>query len=52
MCPCKQRRFTAFGTTLRAAMPAGKGKANANHDSALVRPGVGSLENRGMDLQE
>lgn len=52
MCPCKQRRFTASRTTLRAALPAGRGKANTNHGSALVRPGVGSPENTDMGLQE
>lgn len=51
MCPCKQIRSTASWTTLRAVLP-GREKANANHDSALVRPGVGSPENTDWGAQE
>lgn len=52
MCSCEQRRSTASWTTLRAAVPAGRGKVTAAHDSALLRPGVGSPENTAMGLQD
>lgn len=50
--PLQAKKVTASWTTLRAALPAGRGKANVTHDSALERPGEGFPDNTDMGLQE